>query len=161
MTSAVDTNVLLDILIPDAEYLDHSLAALLQAAEKGPLIISEIVFTELSSQFLHDGDLERFLAETAIELRISDEKALWIAGRAWKEYSKRRKNVLTCFVCGKEIAVLCPHCQQPVQPKRHVISDFIVGAHAMAFAGRLITRDRGFYRKYFKGLQIIDPMRGG
>jgi len=159
MTSAIDTNVLLDILIPDADYVDHSLEALLQAAEKGPLIISEIVFAELSAQFAHQRDLTRFLVETSIEVKVSDERALWIAGRAWKEYSKRRKTVLTCFSCGKEIAVVCPRCEQPVLSKRHVISDFLIGAHAMAFAECLITRDRGFYQRYFKGLQITDPMR--
>jgi hypothetical protein len=41
MISAVDTNVLLDLLIPNAQYVDHSLASLTQAAEEGSIIISE------------------------------------------------------------------------------------------------------------------------
>jgi hypothetical protein len=34
---------------------------------------------------------------------------------------------------------------------------FFIGAHARTRADRLVTRDRGFFRRYFDGLEIIDP----
>ena len=34
---------------------------------------------------------------------------------------------------------------------------FLIGAHALECADALITRDRGFMRKWFSDLQIIDP----
>jgi hypothetical protein len=37
------------------------------------------------------------------------------------------------------------------------VPDFLVGAHALERADALLTRDRGFYRRYFKGLRIIEP----
>lgn len=42
-------------------------------------------------------------------------------------------------------------------PRTRVVADFLVGAHAAAQADRLLTRDRGFYRRYFTDLRILDP----
>ena len=42
-------------------------------------------------------------------------------------------------------------------PRYRIAADFLIGAHALAAADRLLTRDRGFYRRYFAGLRVIDP----
>ena len=41
--------------------------------------------------------------------------------------------------------------------RARVAADFLIGAHAVCQADRLLTRDRGFYRGYFKRLSILDP----
>jgi hypothetical protein len=38
-----------------------------------------------------------------------------------------------------------------------VVADFLIGAHALKQADALLTRDRGFYRVYFKGLRVVEP----
>ena len=37
--------------------------------------------------------------------------------------------------------------------RERVVADFLIGAHALLQCGALITRDAGFFRDYFKGLQ--------
>ena len=38
-----------------------------------------------------------------------------------------------------------------------IVADFLIGAHARLQADRLLTRDRGFFRDSFDGLEVIDP----
>jgi len=40
-----------------------------------------------------------------------------------------------------------------------VAADFLIGAHALLQANRLLTRDRGFYRAYFSSLKVIDSSK--
>ncbi len=39
--------------------------------------------------------------------------------------------------------------------RKRIITDFLIGAHGMAKADRFLTRDRGFYKKYFPEIQIL------
>lgn len=44
--------------------------------------------------------------------------------------------------------------------KRHrMVPNFLIGSHAMLQCEALITRDRRFYKKYFKSLKVIDPSK--
>ncbi len=41
--------------------------------------------------------------------------------------------------------------------RTRIASDFLIGAHVLSAADRLLTCDRGFYRRYFAGLKVLDP----
>ena len=43
------------------------------------------------------------------------------------------------------------------QGRHRLLPDFLIGTHAWMRADRFLTRDRGFYRTYFKRLKIVDP----
>jgi predicted nucleic acid-binding protein len=51
MISAVDTNMLLDILIPNPQHCLTSKRLLEEALLQGALVVCEIVYSELAAQF--------------------------------------------------------------------------------------------------------------
>jgi len=157
MINSVDTNILLDILIPNAAQVQSSLQSLSNIDPNDELIISEVVFAELGSQFKSFNDLNKFLRDTGIILVQSNEDSLFEASRAWKKYSQRKKNAMICPSCGRNQTLTCDTCKKIISFRQHILSDFLIGAHAKIQANRLITRGRGFYRTYFRGLDIFSP----
>lgn len=154
MTVAIDTNILLDILLPDPLYKDASLELLSNNTKTDRLIISEVVYGELATQFPDQSLFTRFLKDTDIQLVNTPPEALWIAAGAWKAYLKNRDGALQCSRCGRKERFKCGGCGNMIIVKQHIIPDFLIGGHAIVTAGKLLTRDRGFYRDYFEGLKI-------
>ena len=69
------------------------------------------------------------------EVVFAETAAAFVASQIWRQYRKS-------------------------DGKRHyMIPDFLVGAHAMKQCEGLITRDRGFFKQYFKSLNIINPTK--
>ncbi len=153
MITAVDTNILLDVLIPDAPHGDESELALADALRAGAVVVSAPVYAELAVHFPDQDRLDRFLADTGLRLEASKAEALHRAGRAWSEYSRRRP-ALACPQCGAAQDLRCEKCGASVQPRQHVVADFIIGAHALVHADTLLTRDRGYYATYFPELTL-------
>ncbi|MBI2913149.1 MAG: type II toxin-antitoxin system VapC family toxin [Chloroflexi bacterium] len=153
MITAVDTNILLDVLIPDAPHGDESERALAEAVRGGAVVISDPVYAELAAHFAEQEDLDGFLADTGLRLEPSRAGALYRAGRAWSEYIRRRP-ALACPQCGSTQDVRCKDCGASVQPRQHVVADFVIGAHAAVQADQLLTRDGGYYSTYFPGLKL-------
>lgn len=138
MISSIDTSILLDVLLPDPAHMPSSKALLDRASSEGALAICEVVYAELTCQFNAPRDLDAFLDATGIRLTPSGRESLQAAGEAWKAYLSRRDGRLQCSSCDR------------------LASDFIIGAHALTYADRLLTRDTEFYRTYFPGLRLND-----
>lgn len=135
MITAIDTNVLLDVVLRNAFDLKSS-AALEACAALGPLVICEPVYAELSVQFESQGECDSFLADLDIGVENLSRTSLLRAGRDWLEYRRRGGQ------------------------RSRILSDFFIGAHAEVQASRLLTRDRGFYKQTYPTLEVIDPSDG-
>ncbi len=136
MITAVDTNVLVDVLVGDPTFGPASRDALRAATRSGALIASDVVWAETSVAFASEDDVARALDALRIRLVPLDSRAAYAAGAAWGVYRRRGGR------------------------RDRVIADFLVGGHAAVHADRLLTRDYGFYRQRFRGLDIFDPTAG-
>ena len=154
MISALDTNVLLDLLIPDAPHADASALRLAEAGRAGAVVISEAVFAEVAGRFEEPADMERFIDDTGVRLMPSSLSTLQRAGSAWRTYARRRHRSLTCPRCGVVQPGRCEACGADIRVRQHIVADFMIGAHAAMQADILITRDRGYYSSYFPELDL-------
>src|SRR3989442_1793434 len=103
MITAVDTNILLDILAPNEAFYESSAAALEGAAAEGSLVISDIVYAELCIQFENQRECDTFLDSVEIRVEGLTREAHFLASRAWRTYRKqggKRTRILADFLIG-------------------------------------------------------------
>lgn len=131
MITFVDTNVLLDVFLPDPHWGEKSKHTLDDAYAEGSLVINEIIYAELAPQFPVKSLLDDTLKTLGIRVVLLDLESAYAAGSKWKKHIEAG---------GK---------------RDRVLADFLIGAHAEKIAERLLTRDRGFYKKYFSSLNIF------
>jgi predicted nucleic acid-binding protein len=133
--TAIDTNVLLDVLTAHPDFGPASRSAFRTCRAEGSVIACEVVWAEMAGNFSDNDDAQEALARLEVSYSRLNEEAAFEAARTWREYRRRGG------------------------PRKRIVSDFLIGSHALLQADRLLTRDRGFYRSYFRGLEILDPSR--
>lgn len=131
MITAVDTNILLDIFLPDPNFHQNSAKLLKKAYDEGAIIISDIIYAELVPQFGEMAKLDKTLNTINVGISFLDKEVAFLAGSKWTEYRKAGGT------------------------RERIITDFIIGAHAELKADRFLTRDRGFYKTYFPEIEIM------
>ncbi len=136
MITAVDTNVLLDVFGADPKYSSASAEALRRCLREGALVASEVVWAETATVFGDAGGFRDAMRKLPASFLPMTEQAAIKAAQAWRRY------------------------RAGGGPRDRIAADFLIGAHALAAADRLLTRDRGFYRRYFAGRRVIDPTAG-
>ena len=133
MITAVDTSVLLDVFAADPTHLEPSRIALKLAIQEGKLVVCDVVVAELRASFRSRATLVSALEALGASYSELSFEAAQLAGESWLRYRKGG---------GK---------------RARVVADFLIAAHARTTADRLLTRDRGFYRKWFPGLELLEP----
>ena len=132
MITAVDTNVLLDILIPSDQHGPQSKAWLVAAYDAGAIVVSDVVYAELVPSFRDRAALDGALQEIGATLSPINSSIAYEAGLRWKRY------------------------RSAGGPRERIITDFLIGAHAASAADVFLTRARGFFSTYFPELKRPD-----
>lgn len=156
MRTAIDTNVLLDLL-GDTPAAESSQAALAAVSAEGVVTVCPVVQAELAANLGSEEALERFVEEFRLSAEPFLPGTLIAAGSAFRLYSRSRGQQIQCPRCGRRFALECPSCGTTIAWRQHVIADFLIGTHALRQADRLLTRDAGYYRAYFPELKLLVP----
>ena len=98
------------------------------AYDTGAIAICDIVYAELVPAFGDRSVLDRALREIKATTSPIDTAIAYDAGIRWMRY------------------------RQSGGPRKRIISEFLIGAHAVAVADTFLTRDRSFYSTYFPEL---------
>jgi predicted nucleic acid-binding protein len=137
MRTALDTNVISALW--SAEPLSAEIEAVLARSDRaGGLTIAAPVYAELlaypgaTAAFVDD-----FLSSTRVSVDFRLDEALWRqAGLRFAKYAARRR-------------------ASPAGAPRRLLADFIIGAHALLRADRLLTLDAIRYAQDFPELTIL------
>ena len=129
----VDSNIILDVFLNDSKCADWSESKLEEYSYQTTLYINSIIYSEISIGFKLIEDLEFAISKAGFQLIEIPKEALFLAGKAYIKYRKRRGT------------------------KRTPLPDFFIGAQAAVLGLDLLTRDVSRYRSYFPTVKLIAP----
>jgi predicted nucleic acid-binding protein len=133
MVTASDSTILIDVFSGSPILEAKASLALREANARGIIVICDVVYAEVCASFPSREECDEFLGDLKIKVESLDLTSSFIASRSWLSYPKAG---------GKRLRIL---------------PDFLIGAHARNQADALLTRDRGYYRQHFPGLNVIEP----
>ena len=137
MLTAIDTNIVSALW--SKEPASEDIANLLFTCKnEGGLLVAAPVYVELLAYpNATKAFVDNFLETTDIQVYFVLEESIWQqAGKAFAEYAQRRRRA------------------KSGQPKRLPV-DFLVGAHALTKADRLLTLDKKRYLTSFPNLTLL------
>ena len=139
MRTAIDTNVLSALW--GRESPAQRLAQVLDEANRqGGVVISPVVYMEArANPYLSENDMDRFLVTMRVTVDWILEREVWeLATERFVGYARRRR-------------------RQGGGEARRFLADYLVAAHALVRADRLVTLDLRSYRTDFPELVLVEP----
>jgi hypothetical protein len=133
MITAVDANVILDILIGSPKEIQNAESAMRLAKKAGATIICAVAYAEVAAQFPSKVRADEFFLLLSCKVEPLEEDAAFLAGQFFDEYKKRG---------GK---------------RNRILADFLIAAHAHLNADRILTRDTRFFGPNFPRLKAVSP----
>ena len=130
---AIDSSVLLDVLAEDPRFAEASEASLGHALAAGDVVVCDAVVAEIHAMLAGAETTMETLSSLGIRYLPTSEQAAVRAGHMQRRFRDRGGR------------------------RERVVADFLIGAHALLQCNALVTRDGGFFRDYFKGLEVIEP----
>jgi len=138
MTTFLDTSAIMSAINAGETHHAWSVAQIEARRAEGPLIIADIVYSELSAGMASREDTDAAIAEWALERLRGSDDALFMAGKAYKAYRSKKRS--------------------PGEfPKSNVLPDFLIGALAQAEGVPLMTTNQDDFLAYFPDLEVIYP----
>lgn len=137
MRTAIDSNIFSAIWSGESS-VPKLLVQLEEARQEGALLISPFVFAELHAYpGMTEALLLKFLKATGVVVDYRLEEKVWTeTGLRFARYAARRR-------------------QATGQNPRRVLADFLIGAHALVQADRLLSLDPKVYRQDFPEVRLI------
>lgn len=129
----VDSNVLFDLVTADPQWSAWSIAQLEAAALRGPLLINDVIYSELSVRYERLEALDEMVDRAGVVWIATPKQALFLAAKVFRRYRRAGGS------------------------RTGVLTDFSIGAHAAVADVDLLTRDPRRYRTYFPSLRLITP----
>jgi len=130
--TVVDSSVLLDVFTEDRRWLSWSEERLIEAAQRGALVVNTVIVAEIAPRFSRIEALRAALPSMAVVEEIPSE-ASFLAGHAHAAYRRAGG------------------------PRQAVLPDFLIGAHAAVTRRPLLTRDPRRVATYIPGAELISP----
>ncbi|HEX8165325.1 MAG TPA: PIN domain-containing protein [Beijerinckiaceae bacterium] len=133
MTTFFDTSVLFAVLNDKEPYHTWSVSQLTTCKANGPVIITDIVYCELSVGMANQTEVDAAISTLALERYPGTDAMLFRAGKAFQQYRKNKG------------------------PKTNVLPDFLIGAAAEVAGAPLVTANAKDFKTYFPGVMLIQP----
>ena len=124
MITAVDNQRPAGHLSRQATHHSQSREWLRAAYDTGAVIVCDLAYAELVPAFGDRAALDGALREVNTSISPINSSIAYEAGLRWMRYRRAGG------------------------PRKRIISDFLIGAHALAAAEDFLTRDRGFFSTY-------------